>query len=131
MDRETTEKIRGIFANEPAVGVAYLFGSQARHTTGPLSDYDFAVYIDEKNAQKRFDVRLKMLGKLTRALKTDDVDLVVLNDVNGPELKYDIMKEGILLLEREPYKVLIEPQIWNEYFDFHQSLVQFGLTKVK
>ena len=32
-----------------AVKFAYLFGSQARENTGPLSDIDIAVYVDKRN----------------------------------------------------------------------------------
>lgn len=96
---------------------------------GVLSDYDFAFYLDEKEPQKRFTTRLKLIDTLCRILKVNTVDVVILNDTESPELKYNIIKDGILFYEKEPFKVLIEPKIMNEYFDFHQSLVKYGLTK--
>ena len=69
------------------------------------------------------------MGKISSKLKTDAVDLCVLNDIEGPELKYNIIKDGVLILEREPFKVLIEPKIMTEYIDFHESLLRYNLTK--
>ena len=118
-----------VFAKYPQVKLAYLFGSQANGTAGPMSDYDFAVYLNEKNSQKRFDIRLELMSKLSLLLKTDDVDVVVINDTESPDLRYNIIKEGKIILEKQPYKVLIEPKIINEYFDFNLSLFKNNLTK--
>lgn len=118
-----------IFEKYPEVKLAYLFGSHATGKTGPLSDYDFAVYLDEKDSSKRFDIRLKLMGDISSVLKTDEVDLAVLNDLDEPELKYNIIKDGILLIEKEPFKVIVEPGIMVEYFDFHDLLLRYHLTK--
>lgn len=129
MISEKIKKIIPVFEKYPKVKLVYLFGSQATGKTGPLSDYDFAVYLDEKDSKKRFDLKLELMGGVTGVLKTDNVDIVVLNDIDGPELKYNIIKEGILLLEKEPFKVIIEPRIITEYIDFHDSLLRYNLTK--
>lgn len=123
------EKIKTIFGHYSQIKLGYLFGSRARGKIGPLSDYDFAVYLDEKNAQKRFQLRLQIANALSRELGTDSVDVLVLNDIKSPEVKYSIIKEGILLYEQEPYKVLLVPRILNEYFDFMHGLRKYGLTK--
>ena len=118
-----------IFQLYPQVKLVYFFGSRAKGTSSRLSDYDFAVYLDEQDKKKRFETRLSLMGKLSYELKIDAVDVVVLNDAESPELKFSIVKEGKLLFEKEPYKVLMEPRILNEYFDFIYGLRQFGLTK--
>ena len=123
------EKIQHIFQEYPQVKLGYVFGSQTTGKTGPLSDYDFAVYLEEKEAQKRFDLRLRLMDALSKELGTDKVDVLVLNDIKSPEVKYSIIKEGILLHEQEPYKVLLLPRILNEYFDFMHGLRKYGLTK--
>ncbi|MDD5738335.1 MAG: nucleotidyltransferase domain-containing protein [Candidatus Pacebacteria bacterium] len=127
--QNSQEEYKKIFSKYPQVKLAYLFGSRANGTAGPLSDYDFAVYLDEKNSQKRFDIRLELMAKLSLLLKTDAVDVVVINDTENPDLKYNIVKEGNLLIEKEPYKLLVEPQIINEYFDFNFGLFKNNLTK--
>ncbi|HEX9722338.1 MAG TPA: nucleotidyltransferase domain-containing protein, partial [Candidatus Paceibacterota bacterium] len=121
--------IQHIFQEYPQVKLGYVFGSQTTGKTGPLSDYDFAVYLEEKEAQKRFDLRLRLMSALAKELGTDKVDVLVLNDIKSPEIKYSIIKEGILLYDQEPYKVLLLPRILNEYFDFMHGLRKYGLTK--
>ena len=72
-----------------------------------------------------------MRDKISRLLGTDKIDVVILDMAESPELKYSIIKEGKLIYEKEPYRVLLEPKILNEYFDFHSILSRYGLTKVK
>lgn len=123
------KKVRPIFAAEKNVKLAYLFGSRVSGDIGPLSDYDFAVYFEQTDKKKIFNAKLHLLNKLTNLLKTDKVDLVVLNNLDKPELKFNIIKTGELIFESEPYKVLIEPKIMNEYFDFRQMLLKYNLTQ--
>ena len=113
----------------PSIKLVYLFGSRARGDEGPLSDYDFAIYLDEQDEKTRFDVKLSFMMDLSGLLKVNNVDLLVLNDVDKPELKYDVIKEGELLYEIEPYSLLVEPQILNDYFDFREVLRRNHLTK--
>lgn len=122
-------KLNHIFQAFNAIKLVYLFGSQVNGHAGPLSDYDFAVYLDEKNLQKRGQIKLELIHEFSKTLRTNRIDVVILNDNIAPELKYNIIKEGHLIYEEEPYRVLVEPQILNEYFDFHHSLKKYGLTK--
>jgi len=126
---ESIKNLNSLFLKYPQVKLAYLFGSQVSENTGPLSDYDFAFYLEEKNKKKLFDLKLDLISELNRILKTDKIDVVILNEVESPELKYNIIKEGKLIFEQEPYRLLIEPQILNHYFDFHYLLVKYNLTK--
>ncbi|MFQ6049887.1 MAG: nucleotidyltransferase domain-containing protein [Candidatus Paceibacterales bacterium] len=123
------KKLRSIFKLYPKVKLVYFFGSKAQKESGPLSDYDFAVYLDEKDKKKIFETKLKLLNQISDVLKTDKVDIVVLNTAEAPELKYNIIKYGELIFEKKPFKVLVEPRILNEYFDFRISLLKHDLTK--
>lgn len=118
MDKLLTKKIKEVFNKYSKIKLAYLFGSRARGDEGPRSDYDFAVYLEEKDSNKRFDLKLTLMVDISRIVKNDNVDIVVLNDDISPLLKYLIIKEGVLLKEVEPYKVIVEPRILNEHFDF-------------
>ncbi len=118
-------KLSGIFEKEPSVGLVYLFGSQATGKTGPLSDYDFAIYFDEKDVVKRTNTLFGLAGEISLVLKTDKIDAHSLNDLDAPELKYSIIKDGALIFEREPYRVIVEPRILNEYFDFTYLLRKY------
>ena len=55
--------------------------------------------------------------------------MVILNLAESPEFKYDVIKNGKLIFEREPFKVVVEPRILNEYFDFRDLLLRYDLTK--
>ena len=126
------DKIKQIFREISEVKLAYLFGSQATGKTGPLSDYDFAVYLDEELTDfEMFDIKTKLLDRIGRSLKTDKVDVVVLNQTEKPELKYHVIKDGQLIHEEEPYRLLVEPKILNLYFDFMTGLQKNNLTSVK
>lgn len=130
MEQDLTNLVR-IFEGFPEVKLAYFFGSKANGTDGPLSDYDFAVYfdLDKKETIKMFDIKFNLEAKLSRELKTDKVDVVILNITKSPEFKYSVIKEGKIIFEQEPYRVLVEPRILNEYFDFIYGLRKYGLTK--
>lgn len=129
MDVKLKENLINIFKSHPEVKLAYFFGSKAKNNGGPLSDYDFAVYFDESDKRKMYDVKFKLLDELSRFLKTDKVDVVILNLTESSELKYNIIKDGIALVEEEPFKVILEPKIFNEYFDFRLMLLKHKLTK--
>lgn len=129
MNKKQTEQLIVIFDNYSEIKLVYLFGSQATGKTGPMSDYDFAVYFDEQNKIKMFDLKFKLQAEISRMLGTDKVDLVVLNTTESPELEYNIIKEGKIIYEKEPFRVLIEPQILNRYFDFYYLLNKYNLTK--
>lgn len=129
LSKKNISDLHEIFAKFPAIKLVYLFGSQATGKVGPLSDYDFAFYLDEKDFDKRYKIELSLYDPITKLFKTDNVDIVILNDIEMPELKYHIIKDGKLIYEKEPYKIILEPRILNEYFDFYYTLKKYGLTK--
>ncbi len=118
MNKLLIKKVKRVFNKYPKIKLAYLFGSRARGDEGPRSDYDFAVYLEEKDSNKRFDLRLTLMSEISHIVKSDDVDVAVLNDTDTPLFKFLVIKEGIVLKAIQPYKALVEPQILNEYFDF-------------
>ena len=107
-----------LFKVEPKIGFAYLFGSRAQGIAGTRSDYDVAIYFDESDVIKRHDLLFRLAGLISQKFKTDLIDVHSINDLQAPELKFSIIHDGILLFEREPHRVLAEPRILNEYFDF-------------
>jgi predicted nucleotidyltransferase len=118
-----------VFESHPEVKLVYLFGSTARGNRGPMSDYDFAIFLDKKDKKEIVRIQFQLMDELSRFLGTDKVDVVVLDSSKSPELKYNILQEGKLIFEREPFRVIVEPRILNEYFDFHLSLKRYGLTR--
>jgi hypothetical protein len=118
LSKEIVQKIKDLCQKYPAIKLLYIFGSQARGDTGPLSDYDFAVYLEESDAQKRFDTKLNLIGALTSILQTNDVDVAVINDTDNINLKYAVISEGKVIYEQDPHRMIVESRILNEYFDF-------------
>jgi predicted nucleotidyltransferase len=118
-----------IFESHPEVKLVYLFGSTVRGNRGPMSDYDFAIFLDKKDKKEIARIQFQLMDELSRFLGNDKVDVVMLDLANSPELKYNILHEGKLIFEREPFRVLVEPRILNEYFDFHLSLKRHSLTR--
>jgi len=91
-----------IFRKYP-VQTAYLFGSRARGKAGKLSDYDFAVLLDEKKvSEKQYSkYQLEIISDLLKEIKTDHIDLVILNNSKTPLfLKYNVIKEGKIIYEK-------------------------------
>ena len=123
------KELIAIFKINPAIKLVYFFGSKAIGKQGPMSDFDFAVYLDENDKNRIIDDRLSLMNKLSRLLKTDKIDIVILNTVQGTELKYNIISQGKLIYEKQPFRVIVEPKILNEYFDFHYLLSKYKLTK--
>lgn len=121
--------LKNIFQSEPRVRLAYLFGSAVAEEKGPLSDYDFAVYFGEKNSAKNAAAQIRLIVGLSEALGTDKIDVAVLDNIENPELKYNIIKEGRVIFEKGPARVILEPGVMNEYFDFHLLLLRNNLTK--
>ena len=121
--------LNNIFNQYPELRLVYLFGSRIKGNVGPLSDYDFAIYLENADKKKMFEIKFSLKAKLSRILKTDDVDIVLLNTAESPELKYNIIKEGEIIFEKKASRVIIEPKILNEYFDFHAMLSRHHLKK--
>ncbi|MEK6577508.1 MAG: nucleotidyltransferase domain-containing protein [Nitrospirota bacterium] len=129
MNKEQLNDLESIFNDYPEIKLVYFFGSKAAGKAGPMSDYDFAVFMDEKEKKKNFDIKFALIDKISRFFKTDKVDIVILNLTESPELKYNIIKEGRLIYEKEPFRLIVEPKILNEYFDFRYLLLKYHLTK--
>jgi predicted nucleotidyltransferase len=111
------------FVSRREVVLAYLYGSQARGNAGPLSDVDFAVLLAGRPAESVcFDVRLEITGDLMALLKTNDVDVAVMNCV-PVSLRYRVLRDGELLFCRDRDSMIaFRLHTVNEYLDFKPIL---------
>jgi predicted nucleotidyltransferase len=125
IDRSQKKQLSKTFKKQKVV-LAYLFGSQVKGKTGSLSDIDIAISFDEKvHADERFDLRLETLGQLVDLFKTDEVDLVVLNDA-PPLLSHRILKEGVLIFsDNEKSRLEFEVKAVLKYLDWKPYLEKF------
>lgn len=101
------------------VEFAYLFGSQAQGKAGPLSDIDVAVYVDvgALTTDYPYGYKAAFMADLMLALKSNRVDVVILNDAK-PFLRFQVIRHGHLILSRhEGKRVAFQVRTFNEYQD--------------
>ncbi len=102
MEQNLTKELKRFFEKQvDQVRFAYLFGSAARGDQTVLSDIDIAVYI-AKETTDAFDVKLSLHADLCRALKRNDVDVVVLNTATNLMLLDEIVRTGVVLYDGDP-----------------------------
>lgn len=94
--------VRSLLEQREEVMFAYLFGSPARGDVTALSDLDVAVYFAEGDILQYNDLRMDLYLALSRGLGTSDIDLVVLNTVSNLMLLDEIIRCGIVLVDRDP-----------------------------
>lgn len=111
-------KLMEFLSKQERVKLAYLFGSVARGEAGKLSDVDMAVLLDDSlNKKERFDLQLKLISDMTAILKTDGVDLVVMNDA-PIALNYEIIKANHPVFVRDRgEKIDFEHGVLSSYLD--------------
>jgi len=124
----TKEEIKTIVTNvlkkDKNIVFAILFGSYARGDYFKFSDIDVAVYL-KKCSKNTLKYELQLASELSKALKTDNLDIVILNEA-PPALKYEIMVDGELLFTRdEDLYCFFYSYALREFFDFKYHLQQF------
>ena len=90
------EALRKTLEAQPAVRLAVLFGSMARGRSSARSDVDLALRLVRDDAAARREV-VAAAGRAT-GREIDVVDL----DAAPPLLRFQIARDGVVLVEREP-----------------------------
>ena len=102
--------------NDSRIIFAYLFGGLVTGKQRPLSDVDIAVYLDVY--YDKAEAKLEIIGMLSDALKTDEIDLVILNDA-PISLVGRILKKKRVLADKQPFlRHNFESLALREFFDF-------------
>ena len=106
------------FSHRPDIQFAYIFGSYGIGKEKPLSDIDIAVYLtDEILRQDYFNIRLDLIGDVSGILKTDEIDLVILNHAEML-LMYQAIYSGTVIFERDKStRIDFETRVRDRYFD--------------
>ena len=81
---ERIDALSRLFSDERGVVAAFLYGSHAQGRAHRDSDIDVAVLLDRAlypTGAARFDARVRLTGAAGAALASNDVDLIVLNDI--------------------------------------------------
>lgn len=115
---EQDSKLAEFFSKQEHVKLAYLYGSAAKGKAGKLSDVDIGVLLDESlSKMEGFDLQLKLIGDIAALLKTDKIDLVIMNDA-PLSLNYEIIKANRHLFVRDRIeKIDFEQRLMSRYLD--------------
>lgn len=110
-------KIKNVFFKHN-VELAYLFGSQARKKTTPLSDVDFAVLFNVQVPPQEYgDLQARIISELMLILKRSDIDVVALNNTT-PLMKFLVINQGeIVFCSNNQARVKFEVEARREYFE--------------
>lgn len=91
MDTEKKQKIIEIMKSHNVVA-GFLFGSYARGGVGPMSDIDVAVIFSlESDIKFQEDKVEKIRYEIQKEFKTNNVDVININKVESPLLRYNIL----------------------------------------
>ncbi len=133
-DRDPLLTERGVaqYAREtPDVLAAWLFGSRAEGAGTRISDLDVALLLDAAPGTDLFERRLSLRADLAQRLRTDALDVVVLNDA-PIGLRFPILRRGRLLFCRDELaRVRFEADARSRWFDmepFRRTLAR-GLER--
>lgn len=114
MNMNVIKPLRQALASEKSVKFAYLFGSHARKDTGKLSNFDIAVYLDDRI--DTLQCRLRLIEHISKSIGVLKVDLIVLNSAT-PLLNHQVVKTGVVVKENKRYRIGFEMRSLQEYLD--------------
>jgi predicted nucleotidyltransferase len=119
------ERLRVALAESSLVQLAVLFGSRARGTARPSSDYDIGILPRDANISLRAELELSAALSI---IAEGEVDLVRL-DTDDPLLGREVAVHGICLFEAEPgvfaaYRALAA----SRWIDFDETIAPYRQT---
>lgn len=113
---ELRENITSLAQAYPAILLVYLFGSQVRGRTGPLSDFDFAILLERGSSTPAMQADVH--HELVLQVGNDKVDVVWLPRV-PIELQYAIISQGVCLYRQNlNVKIEYEAYVMGLYGDY-------------
>jgi hypothetical protein len=129
MQQTSCDTIRTILADyfqrQAEIEIAYIFGSIARGTESALSDIDIAILIDDQQINEdkfRYGYKAEILADLMKILKTNNVDLVILNEANTL-LRHRVLYHGKLIYSKnEKKRIEFQTNTIDKYIDFKELM---------
>lgn len=124
-DRSQSQKVVSFCKKRAEVVAVYLFGSQTKGTVGLMSDIDLAFLVEPaliRGTDLPYGYRAFLLTELMSILGTNDLDLIVLNEV-PPLLKFQVIYHGEVIFSRsEGKRRAFQIKAFNEYQDVRPLL---------
>ena len=123
--RPLASVLQAVLAEVPSsVGSAWLFGSRARGDEGPGSDVDVALLFRELPEPRLGNAAHDLEGRLEEQLGLR-VQVVVVNAA-PPDLVHRILRDGVLLVDRDPLlRARFETRARNDFFDVEPFLRRY------
>jgi len=116
--KEIGATLNGILQKRDEFRVVYLFGSLARGIISNFSDIDIGVLLNEDFVKESaYGYRADLTAELISLLRTDKIDLVVLNHA-PPLLAHRVVRDGIVLhCKDESERIAFEVRMLNRFLD--------------
>jgi predicted nucleotidyltransferase len=103
------------------IEVVYIFGSVAQGQSNVLSDIDFGIIVDRSKIEEHiypYGYKAHILGDLMKLLRTNKLDLVILNDA-PPLLRHRVLYYGKLIHSiDEKRRIRFQVETINKYNDY-------------
>jgi hypothetical protein len=101
---------------------AYLFGSKVKGYANEMSDWDIAIYFKEPLRKNNHWPAFELEAELSRAIG-GTVQVAVLNNPLAPVFAFQILKDAIVLLDRDPnLRMDFENRTMRHYYDWQYFL---------
>jgi predicted nucleotidyltransferase len=107
--------VKKILLQDHNVIFAYLFGGLSEGKVKPLSDLDISVYV--RDIDNLSEYKLNLFDRLTDALSTNELDLIILNIV-PVSIAGRILENKLILVDKDPpIRHIYESLTLRKFFD--------------
>lgn len=112
------ELVQSVACDQDVIAL-YSFGSSVQNALKPLSDLDFGILLSNRMDKTQcFDKHIELIGLFTDSLKTEEIDLILMNHV-PTRIAFQILKTGKLLFCNDrPALIDFREHLVRSYLDF-------------
>ncbi len=123
-------KISEIIKAKPFVDFAYLFGSRAKNTASEKSDWDIAIHFNKYFKKLPKWTSFYLEAEISKEVG-NEVQIIVLDDIYSPTFLFQIINEGLLIVDNNAKKrIIFEANILKRYHDWNYILRRQMMNKL-